>query len=229
MPPACQIVGELSAVLVGLPSVLTNPCSYERFNDPDIDVLEASVLFLQRNPCTNRSRQLSRNEELNDALALPVELEAVKTSLRNVTDTSDAVLRTLFSKLCASLQPPIPDTAAVDANRPGKSNLGLGVARAAAGTALMSAHADDGLLTILYHITPFIEAPDRSPEDWALIEMAEGLHIVNVGDALTKLSAGRLKSAPHRIIQAEGPNNLITYYLHQADEMVPEQVNVNGS
>lgn len=102
---------------------------------------------------------------------------------------------------------------AANSQRPGKSNLGLGIARAPAGTQLMSSHADDGLLTILYHITPFIEIPAPVPGGWALIEMAEYLHIVNVGEALERLSEGRPRSAPHRITQVEGDNHLITYYL----------------
>ena len=165
-------------------------------------------------PEADKLGKLSREEELSGKLVLPEEFQAVRPSLQNVTNSSDSILRKINSILCSSLEPPVSGSIAANGQQPGKSNLGLGIARAPNGTQLMSSHADDGLLTILYHITPFIEIPASVPGGWARIEMTDDLHIINVGEALEKLSEGRLKSALHRITQAEGHNHLITYYLH---------------
>lgn len=131
---------------------------------------------------------------------------------------SDAVLRDIFTLLCESLDPPAPTTAVRDPKKPGKSNLGLGLAAAPAGTALMSSHADDGILTILYYDVPFLEVLEPTTQEWKAVEVIKGLHIVNIGESFRTISDGRLKAALHRVTQAEGDNNLIIYYLHQGSE-----------
>lgn len=127
---------------------------------------------------------------------------------------SDVVLRDIFKLLCTSLDPPAPTSAVSNPKNPGKSNLGLGLAAAPMGTSLMSSHADDGILTILYYDVPFLEILEPASQEWKLVEVVEGLQVVNVGEDFRKLSGGRLKAALHRVTQAEGENHLIIYYLH---------------
>lgn len=127
---------------------------------------------------------------------------------------SDSILREIVALLLSSLRI-YPPPGLVDNDRaPGKSNLGLGIATAPPGTSLMSSHVDDGLLTLLYHITPFVEIRSDPGMPWSNVEMIEGCHIVNVGSALQELSSGKLRAAEHRIVQAQGDNHLVTYYLH---------------
>ncbi len=64
-------------------------------------------------------------------------------------------------------------------------------------------HTDYGLITVLAHDgTPGLQvcAPDRSGRpEWLDVPTIEGAFVVNIGDMLEKLTAGRWRSTPHRV------------------------------
>lgn len=68
-------------------------------------------------------------------------------------------------------------------------------------------HTDYGLLTILATDgTPGLQV--RTPDGWADVPDVSGGLVVNLGDMLERLTAGRYRSTPHRVVPPTGGDRL---------------------
>ncbi|KAJ6789154.1 hypothetical protein PWT90_06030 [Aphanocladium album] len=158
--------------------------------------------------------KLSREQQIQGSLKLPPSLEPVQHELATVVSSTDAVLRDMTTMLCGLLDPPIATTCVDNPERPGISNVCLGLADGLPGTALMGSHLDDDLLTITFYDEPFLEILDEKDSQWKLVEVFEHLPIVNVGTTLQRASNNRLRAPYHRVVQTPSPINLIMYDLN---------------
>jgi isopenicillin N synthase-like dioxygenase len=67
-------------------------------------------------------------------------------------------------------------------------------------------HTDYGLVTILAHDgTPGLEV-QATDGGWLPVPAIEGTFVVNLGDMLERMTAGRYRSTPHRVRHAGGPD-----------------------
>ena len=158
--------------------------------------------------------QLSREQQIQGSLRLPASLEPVQLELFTVVSCIDAVLRDMTTMQCGLLDPPIATTCVENPESPGISNVCLGLADGAPGTALMGSHQDDDLLTITFYDEPFLEILDEKDQKWKLVEVYEHLPIVNVGTTLQAASNNKLRAPFHRVVQTPSPINLIMYDLN---------------
>lgn len=61
-------------------------------------------------------------------------------------------------------------------------------------------HTDYGLVTLLAHDgTPGLEVRPRGDETWIDVPVVPGAFVVNLGDMLEAMTAGRYRSTPHRV------------------------------
>ncbi|HET8930328.1 MAG TPA: 2-oxoglutarate and iron-dependent oxygenase domain-containing protein [Acidimicrobiales bacterium] len=71
-------------------------------------------------------------------------------------------------------------------------------------------HTDYGLVTILAHDgSPGLQVRPRG-SDWIDVPVVDGTFVVNLGDMLERMTAGRYRSTPHRVrnpVSTEGPGS----------------------
>jgi len=66
------------------------------------------------------------------------------------------------------------------------------------------AHTDVGSLTFLFSTDRGLQFQEPGSEAWQYVEPKSGCAIVNIGDSLHFLSAGRLQSCLHRVVPLPG-------------------------
>jgi isopenicillin N synthase-like dioxygenase len=87
-------------------------------------------------------------------------------------------------------------------------------------------HTDLGSLTLLFTCTPGLQVLSRSAgnDKWKFVEPKEGHVVVNIGDALTLMTNGVLKSSLHRVGPPPGQAMLerysFAYLMRPADHTV---------
>lgn len=77
----------------------------------------------------------------------------------------------------------------------------------AAGGLRMGAHYDDTLITVLHQSVPengfaALEVMLPGEEEWHAVEPSDDMLVVNVGEALTFISGGRVRATRHRVVGA---------------------------
>lgn len=75
----------------------------------------------------------------------------------------------------------------------------------------LGAHTDYGSITILFNRLYGLQVLSTN-EEWLYVPPLPGHAIVNLGDALVKLSGGRLKSSTHRVITTPGLKQVTNRY-----------------
>ncbi|KAL0929816.1 2og-fe oxygenase family protein [Colletotrichum truncatum] len=158
--------------------------------------------------------KLSRGQQLDGTLNLPVPIRPVEAEISKLATMTDDILRQLSTLLCESLDPPISTEVVSDSRKPGRSNMCLGLASAAAGTSLMEHHVDSDLLTLTFYDEPFLEVQQPKTGEWKVVDVCENRPIVNVGTTFQRVSEHRLRAPLHGVRQSEREINLIMYDLY---------------
>lgn len=76
--------------------------------------------------------------------------------------------------------------------------------------ASLGEHTDFGSVTVLFNRLGGLQILQ---EEWTYVKPVKGLAIVNMGDAMVKLTNGMLKSAMHRVVQPPGEQAKETRYV----------------
>lgn len=108
----------------------------------------------------------------------------------------------------------------------------------------LGAHTDFGSITLLFNklgglqvLPPVGVIPDanRTSDGWMYVRPLPGHCIVNLGDALVKLSGGILRSATHRVLNPPGEQQgvlvrtSLVYFARPEDQVVLKALKGRGS
>ena len=107
----------------------------------------------------------------------------------------------------------------------------------------LGAHTDFGSVTLLFNRLgglqvmpqPGLKLPTGEPcRDWLYVRPLPGHCIVNLGDAMVKLSAGVLRSATHRVVSPPGEQgrhvrHSLVYFARPEDTVILKALRGHGS
>ena len=146
-------------------------------------------------------------------------------TLETFTSTTHRVLNLLLQSLSSSLQLP-PDSALINLHReqsPSPDIVRLLKYHAQPPNEQgypQAPHTDLGSLTILFTHSPGLQVLRSSSSDWAYVLPKPGHAIANIGDGLTLLTNGLLRSCLHRVAPIKGQSMTERYsfaYLQRAE------------
>ncbi|KAL1613237.1 hypothetical protein SLS60_001469 [Paraconiothyrium brasiliense] len=141
-----------------------------------------------------------------------------RPNLASYIYANNAVLTTLFTALASSLElPPSAFRSLHRLNSP--SGCHIRFIRAPPQpmeerSLALGEHTDFGSLTILFNRVGGLQVLLPNTSDWVYVRPMPGCAIINLGDAMVKLSAGILRSNMHRVVAPPGTQeDLVRYSL----------------
>lgn len=87
-----------------------------------------------------------------------------------------------------------------------------------------AAHTDLGSLTILFTKQPGLQVLMKGAKDWTYVDPKPGMAVVIIGDGMSMMTGGLLRSSLHRISPPAGGPMEVRYsfaYLQRAEEHAP--------
>lgn len=86
-------------------------------------------------------------------------------------------------------------------------------------------HTDFGSVTILFNRLGGLQVLPPNSNDWSYVKPLQGHAVINLGDAMVKLTAGILRSNIHRVVnppgqQASHSRMSLVYFARPADDVV---------